>query len=36
MSLSEAKEEDVGEGGPIALWVRVRALWEIPNRVINY
>jgi hypothetical protein len=28
MSSSEAKEEDVGEGGAIAFWVTVRALWR--------
>jgi hypothetical protein len=26
MSFSEAKEEDVGEGGPIAFWVMMRAI----------
>ena len=35
MSSSEAKEEGVGEGGAIAFWVTMRALREIPNRVIK-
>jgi hypothetical protein len=35
MSFSEAKEEDVGEGGPIAFWMTVTVRWEIPNRVIK-
>lgn len=35
MSLSEAKEEDEGEGGAIAFWVDDEGMMEIPNRVIK-